>query len=153
MVIQIQMFGLEKVQKMFLELPEELNKKIDLVQNNFMALVQKSAKLRAPRFSGQLADSIIFKRNKKNNWQLTVLSPYGFFQEYGFIGRFLPANMPVRGGYRIGDWMEFKVMAGFGFKPSGIPHPFIQPALESGLNRLPNMLENATYLAVKESAK
>lgn len=151
--VTIKMYGLEKVQRLFANLDEELNQQIDKAQERFMALVQKSAKLRAPRFSGQLADSIVFKKNNKNNWQLTVGSPYGWFQEHGFEGKFLPANMPVLGGYRIADWMAAMGLNGPGFKPSGIPHPFIEPALESGLNHLPNMLSQATYAAVKESAK
>ena len=151
--VSIQMFGIEEVQNMLLKLPKEMDNKIDETQDRFMSFVQKSAKMRAPRFSGQLADSIIFKRVKSGSWKLTVGSPYGWFQEYGFRGTFLPAGMPVRGGYRIGDWMEAKGLGGFGMKPSGIPHPFIEPALEGGLNRLPNMLQQATYAAVRESAK
>jgi hypothetical protein len=150
-MIQIEMYGLEEVQKMFLELPKNMETEIDKTEGRFMAFVQKSAKLRAPRFSGQLADSIVFKQSKKGSWKLMVESPYGFFQEYGFEGKFLPANMPIIGGYRIGDWMVAKGMSGFGFRPSGIPHPFIEPALEMGLNRLPDMLQQATLLAIKES--
>jgi hypothetical protein len=149
--IKIEMYGLEETQKMLVELPENLNKEIDSVQGNFMSFVQKSAKLRAPRFSGQLADSIVFKKNNRNNWQLSVLSPYGWFQEHGFTGKFLPGSMPVMGGYRIADWMAAMGLNGFGFRPSGIPHPFVEPALESGLNRLPNMLQDATYNAIRRS--
>jgi hypothetical protein len=151
LMIQIEMHGLEEVQKMLLELPEHTEIEIDKAQKDFMSFVQKYAKLMAPKFSGQLAESIVFKQTKKNIYQLTVESPYGFFQEYGFTGRFLSAGMPVQGGYRIGDWMAAKGIKGFGIKPSGRPHPFIQPALESGLNHLPSMLQNAIYKAVKES--
>lgn len=151
--VVIKMVGLEKVQRIFANLDEELNKQIDRAQGTFMAFVQKSAKLRAPRFSGQLAESIIFKKNNRNNWQLSVLSPYGWFQEHGFEGKFLPASMPVEGGYRIIDWMANMGLNGSGFRPSGIPHPFIEPALNAGLRRLPEMLSQATYKAVQESAK
>jgi len=151
--IQIQMFGLEKAKKIFLELPGHTEIEIDKAEGEFMAFVQKSAKLRAPRLSGQLAESIEKRQDKKGTWTLFVGSPYGWFQEHGFTGKFLPADLPVQGGYRIGDWMAAKGLTGFGFTPSGIAHPFIAPAFESGLNRLPSMLQNAIYKAAKESAK
>jgi hypothetical protein len=152
-IVSIQMFGLERVQKMCLILPKNTEKEIDKTDGEFISFVQKSAKLRAPRFSGQLVDSINKKKTSKYSWELTVESPYGWFQEQGFRGVFLPAGMPVQGGYRIGDWMEAKGISGFGFRPSGIAHPFVGPAFESGLNHLPNMLQNAVFKAAKESAK
>lgn len=152
-MVQIEIYGLEKVHKMLLQLPKNTEKEVNKVQDSFMAFVQKSAKIRAPRFSGQLAESIVYKQTKKNTFQLTVDSPYGWFQEHGFDGKFLSANLPVAGGYRIGDWMAAKGMTGFGFRPSGVAHPFIGPAFEAGLSRLPNMLQNAAYKAAKESAK
>jgi len=150
-MIQIEIHGLDTVYKMFQELPEKLDKEVDKTQKEFMAFVQKSAKIRAPRFSGQLAESITFKKTENRVYQLTVESPYGFFQEYGFTGKWLPSDMPVIGGYRIGDWMAAKGLTGFGFKPSGAPHPFIGPAFASGVRHLPNMLQNAVFKAVKES--
>jgi hypothetical protein len=153
MAVTIQMYGLEKVQKMLVELPKNVEKEIDKTEGDFMRFVQKSAKLRAPRFSGQLAESINFRSLKKGTYKLAVESPYGWFQENGFRGVFLPSDLPVAGGYRIGDWMSAKGMSGFGFRPSGKPHPFIGPAFESGLTRLPNMLQNAVYKAAKESVK
>jgi hypothetical protein len=153
MPVSIKMFGLEKVQRMMIRLPENTEKEVDAAEGKFMSFVQKSAKIRAPRFSGQLADSITFKKNNRGNWQLTVESPYGWFQEYGFSGKFLPAEMPVQGGYTIADWMMFKGLGGGGFRPTGIPHPFVEPAFEAGLNRLPEMLNQAVLKAAQESAK
>jgi hypothetical protein len=150
-MVTIKMYGLEKVQRKIKNLPKYVTDEIDKTEGKFMDSMARSARVRAPHFSGQLASSITYKKNNKGNWQLTVDSPYGWFQEHGFEGKFLPAGMPVQGGYRIGDWMQAKGMTGFGFRPSGIAHPFVQPALEAGLSRLPNMLDVAVQKAIKES--
>ena len=150
-MVKVTLYGLDAVQRMLVKLPKNVDNEVDKTEGDFMSFVKKSAKLRAPRFSGQLAESINKFQNKKGQWELIVESPYGWFQEHGFEGKFLLAGMPVQGGYRIGDWMQAKGMEGFGFRPSGIAHPFVQPALESGLNHLPNMLSNAVKKAIKES--
>jgi hypothetical protein len=143
MSVSVKMFGLEKIQKLRVQLPGETEEQIEKVEAEFIKFVQKSAKIRAPRFSGQLAESITFKKKNKENWELTVGAPYGWFQEHGFNGEFLSAGMAVAGGYRIGDWMQAKGMSGFGFRPSGKPHPFVTPAIEQGLNQIPHMLQNS----------
>ena len=150
-MVAIKLIGIERTQKMLINLPKNTLKEIDKTEGAFIKFVQKSAKLRAPRFSGQLASSIEGFNLKKGNWALIVESPYGWFQEHGFTGKFLPYEMPVRGGYLIGNWMEAKGIAGPGIIPSGIPHPFVAPAFEMGLNRLPFMLQNAMYKAAEES--
>lgn len=152
-MVSIKMFGIDEVRRTMVKLPVNVEKKIDKTEGEFMKHVQMIAKLLAPNFTGQLAESITYKKNNRNNWQLTVGSPYGWFQEHGFEGKFLGAGMPVEGGYRIGDWMEAKGMQGFGFKPSGVAHPFVKPAVDSGLNHLPSMLQVAVLDAAKESVK
>ena len=157
MAVSFKIIGLEKVHRGVLDLEPNIINKIDKAQNEFMAFVQKSAKIRAPHFSGQLAESIVFKQNKKGNWQLTVGSPYGWFQEHGFSIKknegFIYGDMPVEGGYRIIDWMMAKGIPGIRFRPTGIAHPFMRPALESGLNHLPDILRKAMLKAIKESVK
>jgi hypothetical protein len=153
MAVEIQMYGIEQVQNLFLELPKNMDIEIDKAQERFMTMTTKIARVYAPKFSGQLAESITWDRKKKGIFKLTVASPYGFFQEYGFTGRFLLGTMPVQGGYRIIDWLEAKGLNEFGFKPTGQPHPFVEPALEIGLSNLPMMLNEATYKAVMDSLK
>ena len=149
--VSVKMFGTEKVQRMMIDLPKNVGIEVDKTQGTFMKEVQKMAQMLAPNFSGQLAESITYKKNNRNNWQLTVGAPYGWFQEHGFNGEFLSAGMAVAGGYRIGDWMQAKGMSGFGFRPSGEPHPFVAPAFEEGLNLLPVLLQEAVYEAAKKS--
>ena len=119
--------------------------------DEFSKFVQKSAKLRAPKDTRELANSITVTHPKKNRFEVTVTSPYGIFQEYGFTPRFLSAGMPVHGGYRIGDWMAAKGISGFGIVPSGKPQPFIQPALAQGLINLPTLIQRHLTKSIKQS--
>ena len=151
MVMQISIQGLERVNNFLVKLPKNVTNEIEMAGDEFSKFVQKSAKLRAPRFSGQLVESITVTHPKKNRIEVTVNSPYGIFQETGFTPRFLPSNLVVHGGYRIGDWMQAKGISGFGIKPSGRPHPFIQPALAQGLIVLPNLIQSHLNKAIKES--
>ena len=150
-MIQIQIQGLDRVNSFLVKLPKNVVTEIELAGDEFSKFVQKSAKLRAPRFSGQLAESITVTHPKKNRIEVNVNSPYGIFQEKGFTPRFLPSNLVVNGGYRIGDWMKHKGISGFGIKPSGRPHPFIKPALEVGLSNLPNLIQRHLQKAIKNS--
>ena len=116
----------------------------------YSKMIQKSAKLRAPRFTGQLSESITAKPTK-NGAVVEVGSAYGYFQEYGFTPRFLQAGMPVLGGYRILDWMQAKGIRGAGIKPSGKAHPFIAPAVEITTAKIPSLLSKSIAQAIKKS--
>jgi len=151
MPIQLQVRGLNELNKFFVRLGPNLNKEIPKVMNLFMKETQKSARIRAPKFTGQLSRSIrVFKKGNKTII-LRVDSPYGYFQEFGFTPKFLPADLPVEGGYRITDWMQSKGITGRGIKPSGKPQPFILPALELNLSRLPNLLSQGAKNAIQKS--
>jgi len=146
-MINVKISGIKKL-NYFENIDTITKKELSKKTIQFSKFVQKSAKLRAPRFSGQLAESI--KVVKINDLKVLVVvdSPYGAAQEYGFTPNFLSSGMAVKGGYRIGDWMQAKGISGFGITPSGKPHPFIKPAVEKGLSNLPNMLQNmATKIA------
>ena len=105
MPVTITILGVEKVNKMLISLPMKTLKAVDGAEDTFMRFVQKSAKLRAPRFSGQLADSIKKNKISTGKWELTVDSPYGFFQEYGWNSERLSFWTPSRSGYLVGNWM------------------------------------------------
>ena len=147
---EVTMHGVEKVQRFFISLPANLMNDVGNMEGEWLAWVQKNAKLRAPRASGQLADSITFRpTGEKGEWELTVDSPYGWFQEYGWTPNFLPAELSARVGYTIGDWMAIRGIAGQGITPSGQPHPFIQPAFDAGIAKLPAMMAEAAGRAVR----
>jgi hypothetical protein len=148
MALQIEIYGLEKVHNMFLELPNFIETEIDKAEGEFMAFVQKNAKLRAPRLTGALAQSIGKTHDKKGTWQLIVDSPYGWFQEHGFRPHLIFSSWSTRVGPIISD-----VYGDFGAAIAKKNTPFIQPAFESGLNHLPSILQRAIFKAATESAK
>lgn len=151
MATQVTIIGVESVHRMLVTLPMNTLKAVDNAEDKFMTFVQKSAKLRAPRFSGQLAESIHKTKLSFGSWELTVDSPYGWFQEYGWTPRGLAVMTPSRSGYLVGDWMQAHGLIGFGMTPFGDPHPFIQPAFESGMEHLPQIMQEAVLKAAKES--
>jgi len=66
MPIQVQVRGLKELNKFFVRLGPNLNKEIPKVTNLFMKETQKSARIRAPKFTGQLSRSIrVFKKGNK----------------------------------------------------------------------------------------
>lgn len=151
-MVQIEIYGLEKVHKMLLEIGKNTENEVDKVEGEFMKFVQKSAKIRAPRISGALAESIEWRQNKKGNWTLFVDSPYGWFQEHGFAPHEIKSWWSTRAGVGGAPFIsDFYGKFGVGVAKKNTP--FIEPALEAGLSRLPNMLQNAVYKAAKESAK
>jgi hypothetical protein len=152
MEITIQMFGLEKVHNMLLELPKHTETEIDKAEGEFMAFVQKSAKLRAPRLTGALAQSIEKWQEKKGTWKLIVGSPYGWFQEHGFRAHTIKSWWSTRAGEGGGPFIS-DIYGEFGEGIAKINTPFITPAFESGLNHLPQILQNAMEKAIKESSK
>jgi len=152
-MITIQIRGLKKLNKFTTSLPRELNKEINKTNGQFMKDVQKSAKLRAPRATGQLANSIRIKK-QKNSWILTVESPYGIFQEEGFVPHFIRRFTHSRVGYRFIDWLNFKGYIGTGqFFMVRKYKPFVTPALEHNLSRLSQKLSNSTKQAISQAAR
>lgn len=152
MVITIQVKGLDRLNKLFTQLPKTMEQEIMKKSDAFMRFVQKSARLRAPRATGQLAQSIRVRKIKKNEIKLTVESPYGAFQEKGFLPHWISRTQHSRAGYRFEDWLAMRGYTGIKklflirrFKP------FIQPALEVGLSRLPNMLKDGAEKAIKRA--
>jgi len=59
MQVQVQMKNWNKVEHLLRKLPINLQKEIMSKGNSFLQDVRKSAKIRAPRFSGYLASSIL----------------------------------------------------------------------------------------------
>ena len=144
MGIKISIKGLNKVNKYFVELPRNLSKNIGIAQQEFCSFVQKSAKLRAPRSKFHyLADSIIVTPLVNNQISVEVNAPEAVFQEFGFTPHMIFPNMTDRHGNKLSTHgFTHPVWA------SGKAQPFIGPALEMGLSKLPNMLSNATKNAL-----
>ena len=149
--ITMQVKGINRTKKLFAQLPERLKKEIFATGGRFNRFVQKSAKLRAPRFTGKLAQSIrVITKNKEI--RIIVDSPYGRFQDQGYRPHWVQIWRSTRAGLTIADWVEAKgVKVPFWRNSIFVSSfkPFITPALESGLNNLPRMLNQASKKAIQ----
>jgi len=68
----VEISNLDRVQRLFLELPKKQEKVVDKNGLTFMKSVRKSAKLMAPRDTGELAESIRLKEAKYSDIPLPV---------------------------------------------------------------------------------
>lgn len=138
--------GINKVINFTIRLPPKLKKDIMKVADTFMKATQKSAKLRAPRMTGRLAESIKVTK-KKDQILLNVGSPYGIFQEEGFRPHMIHSSWSDRMGGTVGGL--FGVFNAWFLVSKHTP--FIKPALEHNLSNLPNMLSQGTKQAIKNA--
>ena len=145
--IQIKVTGGKEVVKLFVNLPKTMEKEIFRSAMRFNKLVQKSAKLRAPRMTGRLAESIKVKKKGKQIF-FVVDSPYARYQEEGFAPHWVHSSMNDRKGGTIGGLMNRE---GFFFVQKHTP--FIEPALEMGLARLPKMVLRGAQKAIREAQR
>lgn len=151
--MKVTMSGVDEVHFMLKNIGPNTIKQVDGAEGVFMGFVQKSAKLRAPKFTGALAESIRKYHESSGKWALYVESPYGWFQETGWTPRGLSFFTPTRAGLIVGEWMLAHGFNGTGITPYGQAQPFITPAFESGKEHLPQIMQTALYKAAKESAK
>ena len=147
-MITMQIKGINQLNKFIVELPKNTEKEVMKVSEEFMRSTQKSAKLRAPRRTGELADSIIVSKKGKDIL-LQVFSPYGIFQEEGYRGHWVHAGLPTRNSLgTIGDALNF---AGFMYLKGSEGKHFIQFALEKNLSNLQNLLQRGINDAIQKS--
>jgi len=147
--VTFQVRGLKEVNRFLINLPKNMANEIEIGGETFMRNVQKSAKLRAPRWSGKLAQSISFKKIK-GSIILTVDSPYGYFQEFGYKPHFVRASRSTRSGFKVRDWMNDKGATGSGIFVKKFK-PFITPALEINIAKLDILLNNHANKALRMS--
>lgn len=136
----IEIKGLNKMNGMLSSLPSELMDAISKECYSFMMSVKKSAKLRAPKNTGELRKSIKLNNKSKNKWVLTVESPYGVYQEEGFKPHAVHMSMIAGNNGNGFAWVKKNT-------------PFIKPAIEHNLNKFTQNLSDATYRATKNSKK
>ena len=147
-MINIQIKGINRLNKFIVELPKNTEKGVMQVSEQFMRNVQKSAKLRAPRRTGELAESItVSKKGKSILCQ--VFSPYGIFQESGYRGHWVHSGLPTRNSLgTIGNALNF---SGFMYLKGSEGKHFMQFALEHNLSNLPNLLQRGINNAIQKS--
>lgn len=150
----IQIRGVKRLNRFVVNLGPQLNKAIRETGFNFLKDVQKSAKLRAPRFTGQLAQSIhvLPGRTKQEIARLIVESLYGIFQEQGFTPHVVHGSMFTRAGGKIKDWMRAKGIRS-DFITVRKSKPFIAPALEANIAKLGAKISNSTNKAIRRSRR
>lgn len=119
-------------------LPANLRKELNKGTGEWMKAVQKSAKLRAPRDTKKLKDSIKLKKIKRG-WLIEVQSPYGIYQEEGFKPHWIHTDM-MKGN---------KKPRKEGFVWVSKSKPFVRPALEHNLSKLSQTLSKATTAGLK----
>lgn len=149
MVLEIR--GLNKVRKFTARLSKAMTKEIRIVNNRFMRNVQKSAKLRAPRITGKLAESINLRKKRKNEIRIIVDSPYGYFQEFGFTPHLVSAWAPTRTGTGLTIGEIYGIP--YGRLMVAKHKPFIIPALEINIAKLPNLLNKGAKKAINKARK
>jgi len=146
MAIQIQVTGLNKMNGFLTRLPKNISEEISSGSGQFMKDVRKSAKLRAPRDTGRLANSIIITERGRGSWVLEVTSPYGIYQEEGFRPHAFLVD-PGRPGFKSN-----KLSNKFGQVIMVRKNtPFIRPALEHNINKLTQKMRDSTRKGINRS--
>lgn len=136
MIVEIR--NLDKVERFVRELPKKLDNQMTLTNTRFMKAVRKSAKLRAPKDTGELAESIKLlpiKRGKNiKKWRLRVNAPHALFQEVGFKPHWAPimgSRKMTPGFYYVAKWK-----------------PFLEPALQKQLIKFNQKINRAVRRAL-----
>jgi len=148
--MSIKINGIDRVNRIVAKLGKNLDDEVLSKSKEFMRFVLKYAKMKAPKFTGNLANSLmIYQRGK--SIILSTDAYYAKFKEFGFQPHVIPmeyiqqhSSAPGFPGKSVGKVSGFVYL-------SGVAKPFLYPALEDGLSQLPNMLRNAVLTAVRRS--
>lgn len=153
-MITIKIQGLDKVRNLFLRLSDSANKQLLKGSEEFMRDVQKSAKLRAPKSTGFLADQITIRKFGNSIILDTGQAYYAEFQEFGFSPHYIPSKYFEY--HKIAPAVPGWVLSrnAFVFYSLVAKHtPFMFPALQAQLPNLPNKLKNAMKIAIEEARR
>ena len=156
-MLSIQVKNMVGVGNFLKQLPIKLQNEIMSESSTFLKDVRKSAKLRAPRYTGFLASSIFVDKLGNKQVVLTVEAPYAYEQETGegLPRKFTKSELSQL--KRSGWSREASRTRGRLIKPGGGKgmkrsyKPFLGPALESNLNKLAQKISNATNRAINKS--
>ena len=140
MVLRFEVTGIDNVQKYLISLGPKEEKYLSNSNFEFMKKVNRSAKARAPRDTGHLANSIMITKTivKGSTHQFKIISnaEHSIFQEEGFKPHFAPilnSSKLIPGVYFVSKFT-----------------PFIKPALEFNLSNLPQQINMAMKEALKK---
>jgi hypothetical protein len=142
MVIKMSVRGDKEKNNFLLNLPKEVTAELDKESMLFTRDVQKSAKLRAPKDTGEMATRIQFLLGKKKGqYIVNVDSPYAYYQEFGFTPHFVPKNTSTKNS---------KGFTEFGMFVSKFT-PFLTPALEFYVAKLNSRLSDAASRGMRKA--
>jgi len=143
-MLQINITGIGGIKHYLTELPSKLDHEMMKSSEEFSIAVQKIARIKAPRMTGNLINSIIIKKGRKNV-SVNVTAPYAVAQDEGFKPHFVHALLSTRNSLgTIGDAYN---TAGFVYVRKHTP--FISPALSAGLSQLSAILDRRINRAIK----
>ena len=138
--VKVEIKGMNGLEKFMREVQPKITRAVDGTNISFMKALRKSAKLRAPKDTGELRNSIRLLPAKKSKntkiWKLVVDSPHAGFQEHGFK----PHYAPIYGSRKMapGIYMVSKFT------------PFLEPALKHNLLSFNAKLNQAVGGAIKK---
>jgi hypothetical protein len=136
---KVLMTKMTKVEKMILELPKKEEKVLSRNNIKFIKMVKKSAKLMAPRDTGELANSISARKTltkgKTQQYLLEVTAPHAVFQEEGFTPHFAY----IRNSSKLAPGVYF-------VKKNT---PFVKPSIERNIPRFFDRLNKGVRRAVQ----
>ena len=141
--MRVRMRNLKKIEVFKRQLPKKLDKELSSGNYQFMKSLRAEARLRAPKDTGELKESIRLEpvRRGKNvkKWKLVVDAPHALFQEVGFTPHaffagetFNSSKLAPGKRYFVSKWT-----------------PFVEPALQKQLVEFDNKLNNAVNRAIK----
>ncbi|MFW6122512.1 MAG: hypothetical protein ACOC80_16655 [Petrotogales bacterium] len=157
-ILSMKAKGIDRVRRTYFRLPKSVQKAVMDNLSDFMKKVQKSAKLRARmgrKFSvGKMAEEINFRKYGKNSLILdTGDAYYAHAQEFGFAPHWIPFQ-----------WIYSHMLSGGNTKPGEFVDnpqwirvskhkPFIRPALNKYISKLPNTSKKAAREIVSNAVK
>lgn len=158
MVLQLTLrHDIGKVEKYARSFPKSLGLESHKASITWAKMVQKSAKLRAPRWTGHLASKIKVTSPRKNNVQVVSDAYYGAYQELGYAPHYVSfIKHPI-----LLEWQKQKY-GGASSRPgmgSGKKRnffvkkfkPYIGPAVLKYKGKLPGVFIAAIRTASKRS--
>jgi len=117
--------------------------------------IQKSAKLRAPRWTGNLARSIKVRIENRDKIIVEATAPYAAAQEFGFRPHFVYAETSARNqGLLVAHWLQAKIGTIYHkvyVKHRG--HGYMVPALEFHIAKFAQQMEEKLDKNLRKNIK
>ena len=140
-----------KTERLITNLPKNTEQALKDDTTMFAKMIQKGAKLRAPRWTGKLAESIEVRKSPRGAL-VEVGMPYGYYQEFGFRPHAVQLFRPTGSGHVVADWAADKGIPGY--KNSifvSKNKPFIKPAVDRVVQKIPDLLNKSIAQAIRKS--